>query len=445
MGGRARRAWSLTACIASIGAVALLASAAGATSPAESAPAQPATVNLTEPGPAQRAGAEIDQAVADLRRTLGAWYGRTKSDASAAAAAASARARAWARDVRLEVWGDPDAATSAPRTLVARAVDPSSGAAWDPASGRAPEAAWVDLGAIKGGMPARAVVLVHGLDEPGSVWADLAPQLLRAGHAPVRYDYPNDGPAAAAADGLAASLRALRSAGVERVTIVGHSLGGLVGRDVATRPAYYAGVPDARGGLPRLDRLIIVAAPHAGAALACLEPVGEAREQLARRLDGTQGPGAGLLHSYADGRGEAAADLAPDSSFLRDLAARPAPRVPVTNIVARVLSPETCRSAAECAGAVMTRLGLDAPAPDSLEGLSRTLGDGIVSGRSADLPGCADTVVVAADHRSVIRRWHLLDGLGLDDDPRHPAYAPAIPVILDRLNTDSPRPSEPRP
>ena len=154
-------------------------------------------------------------------------------------------------------------------------------------------------------VPRRAVVLVHGFDDPGWTWGDMLPRLNGRGYAVARFEYPNDGPIPASADLLGAELLALRAAGVERVDLVTHSMGGLLARDLLTRPQWYGG--DARGGprLPAIERLVMLGPPNHGSKMARLAPLSELKDQVVRWLVSDDGFGA----RPDDGNGEAAAQL----------------------------------------------------------------------------------------------------------------------------------------
>ena len=52
---------------------------------------------------------------------------------------------------------------------------------------------------------ALSLVLIHGLDEPGDIWDDLAPALTAAGYAVWEYRYPNDQGIDRSADWLVSS------------------------------------------------------------------------------------------------------------------------------------------------------------------------------------------------------------------------------------------------
>lgn len=132
------------------------------------------------------------------------------------------------------------------------------------------------------------VVLVHGYGGNRSNWLPLHDRLAAAGfvnlHAMLYNPLTSDLP------GIAARLTAdceaaCRDAGVDRVHVVGHSLGGVVLRYAV-----------ARLGLGRhLDVGMTIASPHGGAPVARL------------------------------GRGAVAVDLRPGSALLRELAAAPSP------------------------------------------------------------------------------------------------------------------------
>jgi pimeloyl-ACP methyl ester carboxylesterase len=293
--------------------------------------------------------------------------------------------------------------------------------------------------AVHGAMPDRVVVLVHGLDDPGWMWRDVIPALRDAGHVVARMRYPNDGPIRASADLFAAHLRALRRAGVERVDVVAHSMGGLVTRDVLTRSIHFDG--DARGVidgvavLPHVDRFIMCGTPNHGSHLARLRAVSEVKEHLTRTFSGE---GAPWLGSLADGDGEAAIDLLPGSRFLTDLNARPLARHVCHTIIAGRMSPvgarevdelaDTIREAASAAKAPRwLRNWIDSAgngAGNAFDEVVRGLGDGCVTIDSARLKGVDDFVVVEANHVSMIVAM-VADA---DDDP-----PPAVPLILERL------------
>ncbi len=252
-------------------------------------------------------------------------------------------------------------------------------------------------------LDARVVLLIHGLDEPGSIWDELAPALGEAGHATVRFEYPNDQAISDSGELLDTALRRLRARSVERVSIVAHSMGGLVARDALTRPGFADREPEARSAV---DRLITIGTPHAGSPWAGMQWASEVREQ-AERLLGESAPEAEDLYRFSfDGDGQAGADLRPGSPFLTDLNARPAPEdVEFTCLVGQVVT-------------------LPPGARGELVALANKLGDGVVPVASAQLEGCEDVVFLSANHRSMIRSLALSPGK---------TPPPGIEIVLDRL------------
>lgn len=287
-------------------------------------------------------------------------------------------------------------------------------------------------------LPPSVVILIHGLDEPGDVWNDLAPALDAAGHAVLRFDYPNDQAIADSTAALARELRALRADhAVERIALVGHSMGGLIIRDVLTRPADYAGHASGNPELPTLEHAITIATPNDGSLFAPLRPVAEVRDQFMRYLGSSAEvcplDPAILLGFLADGRGEAGRDLRPGSAFLDELNARPAWSA---DVAARVTSltaefrPLPERRLDAILGSAAARMILSSAGESNIReaahALSSALGDGVVSDGSGQFDCTIDTVRLSANHRSIIRRqpW---EG---DSDPE----PPAIGVIIHRLS-----------
>lgn len=295
---------------------------------------------------------------------------------------------------------------------------------------------WTALSDLVEPPPARVVLLIHGLDEPGDVWDELAPALRAAGLPVARFDYPNDQPIARSADELAKALQSLHAVGVRRVDIVAHSMGGLVTRDVLTRASFYAGQAAEMADRPAVGRLIMIATPNRGSALARVRFLGEAREHFERWIGSEGNDPHALLGFLKDGSGEAGTDLLPDSAFLRDLNARPLPTgVKFTSIVGVIGSG---------AGDEFDQL-LDLPLVSKTLGqhevqrlkvqvmaLSDSLGDGIVSVESTAIPGVDDVVKLEANHRFLIRRPEIEQSIRQAVGAKHNVPV-AIPVILDRL------------
>ena len=101
------------------------------------------------------------------------------------------------------------------------------------------------------------MVLVHGLDEPGGIWDQLAPALYQDGHTVLRFDYRNDQAIVRSGDALGDSLRALRRDGISDLDLVCHSMGGLVARELLSRDEYR------EIGL-RVRTMVTLGTPHHG-------------------------------------------------------------------------------------------------------------------------------------------------------------------------------------
>lgn len=283
---------------------------------------------------------------------------------------------------------------------------------------------WNRFDPTKSGERRSTVLLVHGLDEPGDLWDELAPALALEGHRVLRFNYANDQPPSASADDLAAALRRQTDAGgFDRVAIVAHSMGGLISRDVLTR---HMTASDWAG--PQVDRLITVGTPNAGSPVAMLQPIGEAREVVARVWASRSLDPSEVLSFVVDGSGDAAADLAAGSDYLTDLNSRSLPETTeITIIAARATASQREKIDEIASSAPVTGL-LGEDARDLLlariDAMTDQIGDGVVPVSSTPLEGIEDYQIVEANHRSALRTLPVLSTQPVP---------PAIPIILDRL------------
>lgn len=281
-----------------------------------------------------------------------------------------------------------------------------------------------------------AVVLIHGLDDPGRIWKDVSTPLRDAAHTVLRFEYPNDQAIATSANFLADHLRDLKSRGVDRISIVAHSMGGLVARDVLTRTEHYNCDGEGEERFPAVDRLIMVGTPNHGTSMAHMRRLGEWRETVVRFFrEGIP------IEGNIDGHGEAATDLLPDSDFLAGLNGRAQPAHTRYTLIAGRISPVadveldtftdrvrdvSARSFLPKSVTVWFLDDVAVPAVGILRSVTHGVGDGVVPVDSVKLHGVPDFVAVGGNHMSIIANL-------FDNSDRTP---PALPIILDRLAID---------
>ena len=272
----------------------------------------------------------------------------------------------------------------------------------------------------KGG---RNVILVHGLDDPGLIWQDLAPTLAEQNFRVFIMSYPNDQPVRDSADFFFRELQGFADReGTAAVAIVAHSMGGLVAREMATSPALcYAKAEEARL-VPPLSHFIMIGTPNHGSIFSRLRLLTELRDQMVIGAE----KGFHWLRPIVDGQGEAANDLYPDSDFLTALNSRPLPSAGRMLVIAGVMSPFQQGEAVTFLRGVRDAVPGPVQPPTSLETFAAKMidqvGDGLVSVDSVRLPD-VPLVQVQGTHVTIIRN---LGG----ESSRIP---PAIPVVLREL------------
>ena len=150
---------------------------------------------------------------------------------------------------------------------------------------------------------ARTVLLIHGFQSDAAATRRFAGACEHSGIQTLTFDYPANGPLAWAGDRLSADLTALVGKYPKlQITIVAHSMGGLVARYCLETPGKSpGGVTD----------LFMLGTPNIGTELAA------AHEWL--KLIYTLLPGLGPDQSLIAGLGEASDDMAPGSQFLKAL------------------------------------------------------------------------------------------------------------------------------
>ena len=269
------------------------------------------------------------------------------------------------------------------------------------------------------------VVLVHGLDDPGIVWMNLAPILADRGFAVWILTYPNDQPADVSARFFLTQLQTGELLKTGIISVVAHSMGGLITREMLTAPGLAYGDKARRGELPFIDQLIMVGTPNHGSELARLRAFTEFRDQLANLYREDYH----WLMGLVDGAGEAGIDLLPGSEFLQRLNRRPHPADVRMLVIAGVMSPKSRQEIYALARSLAEKLppaarGAAGKLTDGLVAMAEQVGDGLVAVDSARLGG-VPLKTVQGTHQSMIRNKKA-------GSQRMP---PAIPVILETLNS----------
>jgi pimeloyl-ACP methyl ester carboxylesterase len=268
-----------------------------------------------------------------------------------------------------------------------------------------------------------AIVLIHGLDDPGKVWMNLAPALAGEGFDVWFMHYPNDQPIAASSRFFLDNLHDLYNDSYSKISIVAHSMGGLVAREMLTSPELTYLEKIRSGLVPEVVDLIMVGTPNHGSELARFRLLTEFRDQW---IQATEGKGH-WLKWILDGAGEAKIDLLPDSKFLTDLNARPHPEGVKMSVIAGVASPWDTDEIDSFIHSVHDQVSESKPHTLSeLEefriSVTDSLGDGLVTVSSSRLEGIPHRIV-RGTHLTIIRNVS-------KENERIP---PAVPIIIEQL------------
>jgi pimeloyl-ACP methyl ester carboxylesterase len=277
-----------------------------------------------------------------------------------------------------------------------------------------------------GALDRRSVVLVHGLDDPGDVWQSLAPVLVKEDFNVWLMQYPNDQPIVESTQMFFEELKGLKQLGIHRISIVAHSMGGLVSREMLTNPelGYNRSAKDEL--VPQVAALIMVGTPNHGSQLARFRVFTEMRDQLSRLTKGQASWLAGIL----DGAGEAKIDLLPGSRFLTELNARPHPQGVDMLIIAGMTSPWKESDINRWISSLRQKVSDDQQKRvdelgKNMISMTHELGDGLVTIESTQLQGVSHRTVDGT-HLSMIRNI-------ASSSRRIP---PAVPIIVDRLKRE---------
>lgn len=282
-------------------------------------------------------------------------------------------------------------------------------------------------------LPVRLVVILAGLHTNRSTALQFAEQIIsQSPHAESKayavFEYPNDGPIMESATVFREYLRELyRKSPTTHVTIVAHSMGGLIARyaleEVRPEPRQDCGV----------DRLVMIFPPNRGSLLAQYADVLELPDLL-DRLSSNASPLSSIMDSLVhDGVGEACDDLIPGSTLLQTLNGNSIPKIVRYSIAvgtAGPISPTQRLLAGFALGSLRSQYRTDSAEIEWLidqgeellrcDELTQGCGDGAVAVHSARLPGVRDVAEFPLHHI----QWC---------DPKHEAAIQLRRWVIDRL------------
>lgn len=247
------------------------------------------------------------------------------------------------------------------------------------------------------------VLVLHGFNSSPQRFAPLAQALQQEGFVCGTYSYPDDQPILDSAALLARDLTEIKSSQPDRqVTLVTHSMGGLVARAMLEDPDFDPG---------NVTKLIMVAPPNQGSLLARVGYGSDLLDHAVAEVNREE-----ISRFYAaieDGMSEATVDLQPDSIFLRELNARPRnPRVKYAILLGsggRLTRQqvEQLRQGLATAESKSRVVALFARRVDEtladLDEVVQGAGDGAVALKRGRLDGVDDVVVLDFTHLGVLQ------------------------------------------
>ncbi|MCA9127214.1 MAG: hypothetical protein KDB22_09010 [Planctomycetales bacterium] len=265
--------------------------------------------------------------------------------------------------------------------------------------------------------PHRIVVAMAGLHSLASSAAAIALELHQQTNLPMCvYEYPNDAPIVESARRLRVHLRELHQTyPSSQVTLVTHSMGGLVSRAALEMELADQKTPALLADNFGVDQLIQVCPPNHGSEIAQYGPLLEGIEQVMRIADRSPGRRRWrLLGMLTDGFNEAPGDLIPGSQFLLQLNGNERNPQVRYSILAGDDGPLR-EGGTALLGGIWQRVADAVREPEIVDqkiqqllkcdDLQKGKGDGVVAVKSARLAGIDDFEVLNMSHLA----WQQLD------------------------------------
>jgi pimeloyl-ACP methyl ester carboxylesterase len=247
----------------------------------------------------------------------------------------------------------------------------------------------------------RLVIVVHGLNSSPEKMEFLIKPVRQSNLPLAVFRYPNDQALDDSAELFSRELKELAKQHPQRrVSIVAHSMGGLISRACVENDKLDPG---------NVDRLIMVAPPTHGSRLAHFAFGIDLYEMLS--VDTEPDSGNRFFASVEDGLAEAADDLEPDSPFLKKLNKRERNQQVKYSILLGTRAPWTREKVDQLRVSIAEKgmenrfvklfgRKLDGYLAD-MDEVVNGLGDGVVSVQRGRLKGVEDTVVLPFDHMAM--------------------------------------------
>lgn len=272
------------------------------------------------------------------------------------------------------------------------------------------------------------LVVVHGLDEPGSIWHDLFPLLDAAGFEVWEFRYPHDQSIERTAQNFAEQWQEFPTN--RPAILIGYDVGGLVIRDFVARWRHPVNAA-ARASGAAVRGAILVGTPNQGSDWARLRVWLELRDQFLTKEDQRFA----LFAALRDGCATPVIDLQPNSSSLAALNALPWPNAVSIQLIGGTLSEPTLGMSANFTALMQASSAeLQELLTAWWSNLGINLGDGVVTLDALRFPNAPAPLQVAGSHRGLLTRL-----TPTDPEP------PAIALILQTLTAWNAPPAAAKP